>query len=312
MTPQHIEGHDVALADRIFVVTGANSGIGFETTRALARSGAHVILACRSETRAKQAISRITAEQPSALLEFVPLDLASLASIEDCATRLYDRLDRLDVLCHNAGVMALPRTLTRDGFEMQFGVNHLGHFALAGRLLRLLLAAPAPRIVQVGSNAHVFGRIDLDDLQGERRYGKWRAYANSKLANLLYFHELRRRLDAGSGRLKALGAHPGYAATDLLMSRDGASEPTLRERVVSFGNRLLAQSAADGAAPTVRAATDDRARNGDYFGPDGFLGLWGAPTLVKLSARASDPVMAGALWQRSVELTGIDYAALEG
>lgn len=311
MDLQSSESEDGALADRIFVVTGANSGIGFETARAIARSGAHVLLACRSEQRAKQAMARITAEQPSALLEFVPLDLASLASIEDCARRLEDRLDRLDVLCHNAGVMALPRTLTRDGFEMQIGVNHLGHFALAGRLLRLLLAARAPRIVQVGSNAHVFGRIDLDDLHGEKRYGRWRAYANSKLANLLYLDELGRRLEAKRSRLRAVGAHPGYAATDLLMSRDEGQEPTLRERIVKFGNRLLAQSAAQGAAPTVRAATDDRVRNRDYFGPDGFLGLWGETTRVEPSRRARDAQTAGALWQRSVELTGVDYAAID-
>ena len=312
MNSPHADNEPERFAGRTCVVTGANSGIGFETARALARGGAHVVLACRSASKAEAASTRIAAEAPRAQLESVTLDLASLASIADCARMLEDRLERIDVLCHNAGVMFLPRTLTRDGFEMHIGVNHLGHFALAGQLLGLLLAAEAPRIVQVGSNAHRAGRLDLDDLQLERRYGKWRAYASSKLANMLYMNALARRLDAAAHPLLVAGAHPGYAATELLMLRDGGPMPTFRERFVGLGNRLFAQTAEEGAAPTVAAATWPGVRNGDYYGPDGWFQMRGAPALVPTSQRARDVAQAEGLWTRSVELTGVDYALLDG
>jgi len=302
------------LEHRTIVITGANSGIGLAATRTLAARGARVVLACRSAERAEHAIASVRADLPEARLEFEPLDLAELASVRECAARLAGRLERLDALCHNAGVMALPRSLTRDGFEMQLGVNHLGHFALAGLLLGPLLATPGARIVQVGSNSHVVGRIHLDDLHGERRYGKWRAYANSKLANLLYLHRLSRRLDAIGAPIRAVGAHPGYAATEILSDRDATrAKPSFRERAFRLGNRLIAQSIEDGARPTVAAVTRDDACNGDYFGPSGRLQMWGAePRKVPTAKRARDDAMAEALWQRSVELTGVDYAALEG
>lgn len=293
-------------------MTGANSGIGLAASRHFAARGARVVLACRSEQRARQAMAIVHSTCPEADLAFEPLDLASLDSVKSCAERLCARLDRLDVLCHNAGVMAVPRTLTRDGFEMQLGVNHLGHFALAGRLLCPLLATPGARIVQVGSNAHRFGRIDFDDLRSERRYGKWRAYARSKLANLLYLRALARRLERTGGRAIATGAHPGYAATDLLADRDDAARPSLRERTFRLGNRLLAQTPEDGARPTEAAATAPDAENGDYYGPSGRLQMWGArPVKVEPAARAKDDAAAEALWKCSVELTGVDYAELE-
>lgn len=300
------------LEGRTFVVTGANSGIGLAATRHFAARGARVVLACRSERRALQAMERVRQALPDADLDFEALDLASLESVEVCAARLRARLDRLDVLCHNAGVMALPRTLTEDGYEMQLGVNHLGHFALAGRLLEPLLATPGARIVQVGSNAHYLGRIHFDDLDGAGRYGKWRAYANSKLANLLYVHALARRLERADSQLIATAAHPGYAATDLLADRGEITRPSLRDRTFKLGNRLLAQSAEDGARPTEAAATSPDARNGDYYGPSGRFQMWGArPVKVRPAARARDDATAETLWKHSVERTGVDYAALE-
>ena len=312
MSIRALEQAERDLEGRTIVVTGANSGIGFAATRQLAARGARVVLACRSAPRAERAIDHLQRDLPDALLEFEELDLAHLSSVADCAARLNARLDRLDVLCHNAGVMALPRTLTRDGFEMQIGVNHLGHFALAGQLLPLLFATPGARIVQVGSRAHILGRVRLDDLHGERRYGKWRAYANSKLANLLYLHALSRRLEAHGDRLTAVGAHPGYAATEILADRDDRVKPSLRERLFRLGNRLIAQSVEDGARPTVAAATAVDARNGDYYGPSGWLQMWGAqPRKVSPAGRARNDAAAEALWRHSIELTGVDYAGLD-
>lgn len=304
--PRDLEG-------RTIVVTGANSGIGLAATRQLAERGARVILACRSQQRGRQALEHLRATLPDASLELEPLDLADLSSVEAFAARLQASLDRLDVLCHNAGVMGLPRTLTRDGFEMHMGVNHLGHFALAGRVLPLLLGTPDARIVQIGSNAAAFGHVDLEDLHGERSYSRWRAYANSKLANLLYLRALGRRLDAGGHALRAIGAHPGYSATDLLTDKDERDTPSLRDRIFRLGNRLLAQPAEDGARPTVAAATRPDAANGDYYGPSGRFQMRGAqPVKVPMTPRALDDGLAEALWARSRSLTGVDYAALDG
>ncbi len=301
------------LAGRTIVITGANSGLGFEATRQLAARGAHVVLACRSEKKATQAIERLRRELPTARLDFEPLDLADLVSVADCAKRLGDRLERLDVLCHNAGVMGLPFMRTRDGFEMHIGVNHLGHFALAGQLLGPLRATAGARIVQISSTTHAFGRIDLDDLHGERRYAWWRAYANSKLANLLYVRRLSSALRGSATTLRALAAHPGYAATEILVERDEAKEtPSLRERTFRLGNRLIAQSAEWGARPTVAAATRGDAESGDFYGPSGPFQMRGARAIkVSPRKRALDDEKAEALWQRSVELTGVDYAELD-
>ncbi len=299
------------LEGRTVVVTGANSGIGLAATRQLAARGAHVVLACRSEPKAARAIDYLKQHDPKARLEFEALDLADLSSVADLAGRLCARLDRLDVLCHNAGVMGLPRTLTRDGFEMHMGINHLGHFALAGQLLEPLLATPRSRIVQVGSNAHTAGRVDLDDLQGEHSYNRWSAYANSKLANLLYLRSLAGRLaDYQDGPI-AVGAHPGYSATSLLADKDERETPSLRDRIFRLGNRLLAQSADQGAIPTVAAATDSTSENGDYYAPSGRFQMRGKRAVkVQPSERARDDTLAEALWQRSIELTEVDYAAL--
>ncbi len=292
------------LHGRLAVVTGANSGLGLETARELARKGAHVILACRSRDKTETAIAELRsslAEVEDVKLEFRPLDLASLASIEQFATQLVAEARPLDLLINNAGVMATPYCETADGFEMQIGTNHLGHFALTGRLLPVLLAAAAARVVSVSSLTHEIGKLRLDDLHGKRRYGKWSAYGQSKLANLLFTYELQRKLEAKQARAIALASHPGYASTNLLRGR----------RIVHIGNSLLAQSAAMGALPSLHAATAAELHGGEFIGPGGFMQLKGWPRVVESHARSHDRASAAALWAHSVEATGVDFAALE-
>jgi hypothetical protein len=286
------------------VVTGANSGLGFETTRAFARAGAHVVLACRSRTRgtlAKQAIAR---ETPAASLAVETLDLASLSSIR----RFADRLDpeSLDLLVNNAGVMAIPRRTTEDGFEMQFGVNHLGHFALTGLLLDRLVAGEA-RVVTVSSAFHRRGEIDFDDLQHEASYDPWAAYGQSKLANLLFAYELQRRLDDAGLPVTSVGAHPGYAATNLQLRGPQMRDSPVRTLLYGLANRLFAQSAEKGALPICYAATAPDVSGGDYVGPDSFGGLRGYPTVTDSSPRSRDPELARDLWRVSSSLTGVSY-----
>jgi len=286
---------------KLAVVTGANSGIGFETARALALSGAEVILACRDPRRGEAAAGRILADAPAARVEVAPLDLGSLASVRAFAAALRARRERLDLLINNAGVMIPPLGRTEDGFELQIGINHLGHFALTGLLLEPVLAASAGRVVVVASLAHRAGVIELDDLSWERRrYRPWRAYAQSKLANLLHMVELQRRLEAARAGALCAAAHPGWTATNL------QQHSGFIQRV----NPLLAQTAREGAWPTLRAATDPGVRGGDYFGPAGLFELKGPPRRVVVSKRARDPELAQRLWARSEVLTGVRYDAL--
>ncbi len=285
------------LSGRTALVTGANSGLGYATALELARHGARVLLACRNPVRAEQALQRLRTE--GAAGELVELDLSSLASVAAAAADIGSRLASLDLLVLNAGVMAPPRTLTQDGFELQLGTNHLGHFALAARLLPLLLAAPAPRVVSVSSGAHRMGRVAFDDLMGERSYGRWSAYGQSKLANLLFIRELDRRF---GNSLTAAAAHPGYAATDL---QTGQGQP-LMELVMRCGNATIAQSAAQGAWPSLYAATAPDVRGGEYFGP-GLLELRGHPTRAGRSRAAQDDAVAARLWQVSEQLTGVPF-----
>ena len=292
------------LSGRTALVTGANSGLGFWTSVELARKGARVLLACRDAGRAEAALQRLRGEAPGASAELVTLDLQSLASVEACAAEVARRVPALDVLVDNAGIMAVPRGLTADGFEAQLGTNHLGHFALTGRLLPVLLAAPAPRVVVVASTAHKPGRVDFDDLMGERGYGPWKAYSQSKLANLLFVLELDRRARAAGLPLLAVAAHPGYAATHL---QDAAGLKGLLMRV---GNAVLAQSDAAGALPSVYAATMPDVASGDYYGPDGPLEMRGAPTRVGRTPAARDAAAAARLWAVSEELTGVTYDRL--
>ena len=287
---------------RTALVTGASSGLGLHTSLELARAGARVLLAVRDPDRGAQALETIRAQVPAADVELVPLDLASLASVRAAADDVAGRAGRLDLLVDNAGVMAVPRRTTVDGFELQLGTNHLGHFALTGLLLPLLQTGEAPRVVVVSSGAHRTGRIGFDDLMGERSYSRWGAYGQSKLANLLFARELSRRAD---GTLLVASAHPGWAATGL---QSGQGAPLL-ETLMAVGNRLLAQSAAQGAWPTLYAATMPDVRHDDYWGP-GLFELRGHPRRVDRAATARDDLVAHRLWQVSETLTGVTYDAL--
>jgi len=295
------------LSGRTFIVTGGNSGVGFETCRALAGRGARVTLACRDLTKGGDAAGRIRGEHAEADIEVRELDLASLDSVRRFAEGWLAEGHDLDGLVNNAGVMALPYRKTADGFEMQIGTNHLGHFALTGRLLPRILATHGARVVTVSSTVHKLGRIDFDDLMGERRYGSWRAYAQSKLANLLFAHELQRRLTAGGADAISVAAHPGYAATNLQAAGPRMEGAAWIERITALGNRLVAQSAAQGALPILHAAAALDVRGWDYFGPGGFLELWGPPVRVQASKAAHDRATALRLWDVSERLTGVPY-----
>jgi NAD(P)-dependent dehydrogenase (short-subunit alcohol dehydrogenase family) len=288
------------LRGRTALVTGANSGLGFWTSAELAQKGARVLMACRNPDKAGDALTRLQALVPMGTAELVPLDLASLSSIEAAAADVAGRVGVLDLLVNNAGIMAVGEGRTEDGFELQLGTNHLGHFALTGRLLPLLLAAPAPRVVTVSSYAHKLGKIDFEDLMGAKRYGRWRAYGQSKLANLLFTHELDRR---AHGHLTAVAAHPGYAATHLQQGQGQAAF----ERLMSFGNKVLAQSDMQGAWPSLRAATDPDVRGNEYYGPH-FFELRGHPVRTGRTRHARSSETATRLWTVSEELTKVHYA----
>ena len=296
------------LGGKTILVTGANSGLGYETALALAGKGAHVLLACRDQTKGRAAEAQIRAAHPRATTTLVPLDLATLADIRRCADALRAAYPRLDVLVNNAGVMALPYRKTQDGFEMQFGTNHLGHFALTGLLLDRLRATPGARIVTVSSGFHRLGKIRFDDPQWERGYSKWGAYGQSKVANLLFTYELQRKLDAAKADVISVAAHPGYAATNLQAAGPRMEGSSLAERLSEIGNRLFAQSAAMGALPQLYAAVAPDIRGGDYVGPSSIGELWGSPRKVGSNPHSRDVAAAQRLWALSETLTGVRYA----
>ena len=288
-------------AGRRAIVTGANSGIGLIAARELARHGAAVVLACRNATKGEAALAEIRAAAPDADVTLAALDLADLASVRAFAGA---RTEPIDLLDNNAGLMAPPRGTPTDGFELQLGTNHLGHFALTGLLLDRLRAGDAPRVLSLSSNVHRSGRIDFDDLQGERRYFRWTAYGQSKLANLLFMRELDRRARAAGLPLASVAAHPGYTATNL----QAAAPPAIDRAVMAVLNRVIAQDAERGALPALYAATAAGLPGGSYVGPDG-PGEWrGSPHLVGMSKRAQDPETARRLWEVSESLTGVRYA----
>jgi NAD(P)-dependent dehydrogenase (short-subunit alcohol dehydrogenase family) len=287
---------------KLAVVTGANSGLGYETALALAGAGAEVIVAARSADKGHQAVARIRARVPSANVRFDALDLASLASVAAFSRRLVAAEKPLDLLINNAGVMALAkRQLTVDGFEMQFGTNYLGHYALTAQLLPLLRRAPAPRVVNLSSIAHRTGRIDFDDLQGERRYKPWKAYQQSKLAMLMFALELQRRSDAHRWGLMSNAAHPGFARTQLMAN--GPGDNLLATLVMP----LVSHSAAAGALPTLYAATSPDAKPSGYYGPNGIFELKGAVAPSKIMPQALDRAVASRLWDVSAKLTGVTF-----
>ncbi len=291
---------------RIAVITGANSGIGYETAKALAGAGAKVIIASRNETKANEALAKIRAATPAADVTFEPLDLASLDSVARTAGRIAATVPRVDLLINNAGVMAIPdRHETEDGFEMQMGANYIGHFAWTMRLLPKIFAADSPRVVTVSSLAHRSGRINFDDLQWRRRYRSWSAYCQSKLATLLFSLELDRIARAEGWKLKSVAAHPGYAATSLQttgprMGRDRAGSLEIATRLLG---PLLSHTAAAGALPTLFAATSPTAEGGAMYGPDGFYELKGPPVRAKIASHARDQAIWRRLWDISEQLT---------
>jgi NAD(P)-dependent dehydrogenase (short-subunit alcohol dehydrogenase family) len=286
---------------RVAIVTGANTGIGFETAAVLAAKNAKVVMACRNRQKAEDAIERIRERTPNAELEFTELDLASLASVERFAAAYRERHERLDLLINNAGVMIPPFGQTEDGFELQFGCNHLGHFALTGRLLDLLEATPGARVINVSSMAHRRGTMDFDNLNAEQGYDKMPAYGQSKLANLLFTFELQRRLEAAGSSVAATAAHPGWTGTDL--QRHSA--------IIRFLNIFVAQSPSMGALPTLRAATDPEAEGGSYFGPRGLYEMRGYPTKVGTTPAAQNELDARRLWEVSEKLTQVSFLSRE-
>ncbi len=284
---------------RVAVVTGANAGLGYEVARLLAARGAHVVLACRSTDRAASAAAAIRAQVTDADLEVVRLDLADLSSVRQFAAAVASDHRRLDLLINNAGLMALDESRTVDGFETQLGVNHLGHFALTAQLLPLLLRTPGSRVATMSSLGHRRGRLVLDDLMFERRgYDRWQAYFQSKLANLLFSAELQRRLAAAGAPTVAVAAHPGGSRTEL--GREGTS---LSNRLALTLASVLVQSAATGALPLVRAATDSAVVGGEYYGPR--FSLWGDPVMERPSRRARSDADARDLWSASEDFVGL-------
>ena len=289
-------------AGRTAVITGANTGIGFEVARVLAVRGARVILACRDLGKARDAAARISAP-PGAGVGAVRLDLASLASVREAAEELRSRCGQIDLVVNNAGVMMPPYGMTTDGFELQIGINHLGHFALTGLLLDRLAGVPGARVVTDSSNAHKSGRIAFDDLQSRRGYTRTAGYCQSKLANLMFTYELQRRLAAAGAQAVALAAHPGMTKTHL-----GRYLSAVMRAYYLVAERPLGHSAARGALPVLRAATDASARGGEYYGPGGWHEERGFPRLVEPSASARDEGAQRRLWQESERLTGVSYA----
>lgn len=299
------------LTGKVAVVSGANSGLGLHTASALAAKGAHVVMACRDGGKAGSAMAQIRGETPKAGLEFLPLNLASLASVKRFGEAFAGRHKRLDILCNNAGVMFAPRGTTEDGFETHFGTNHLGHFALTGALMEPLMATPGARVVTVASEFARLGAIALDDLNGEKRFSRMAAYANAKLANLIFALELQRRLEAKGASLISAAAHPGYSATNLQAAGVQMGEPDALARFGDWSmkllNRSIAQSAAMGALPTLRAATAPDVKGGDYYGPELFFGQRGYPVRAGRPPQANNLRVAKRLWEISEDMTGATF-----
>ncbi|MBI2711025.1 MAG: SDR family NAD(P)-dependent oxidoreductase [Actinobacteria bacterium] len=289
---------------RVAVVTGANSGLGLETAVALAAKGAHVVMAVRDPARGEAARKEVLERARGASVETSALDLASLDSVRAFAERTIDAHPRIDLLFNNAGVMALPREETADGFERQIGTNHLGHFALTGLLLPGLVGVPGSRVVTTTSLMRRTGRLRFDDLHGRRRYRRWEAYGQSKLANLVFAVELQRRLEDAAAPTASLAAHPGYSRTNLQRTSSRSSGSALE----AIGMRVfgsVGQSAAAGALPQLRAALDPAASGGELYGP-ALAGFRGAPTRERIERRASDAELGRRLWEVSVRETGVD------
>jgi NAD(P)-dependent dehydrogenase (short-subunit alcohol dehydrogenase family) len=296
------------LTGRVALVTGANSGIGYESTKALAGHGAHVILACRDNEKARRARDKLESELDRSSLELVHLDLANLASVHRAADAVLRDHARLDIVVNNAGVMGAPYRLTDDGFELQMATNHLGHFALTGLLLDRVVTTERSRIVTVSSHVHRTGRLRLDDVSGTLPRQTWVSYGTSKLANLLFTAELSRRLEAAGLSTLAVAAHPGWARSNLAVNGAALSDSRLRRKLGRAAGATLGQSAAAGALPILCAATSSSVRSGEYIGPAHLFGLYGPPRIARASGRARDREAMAGLWRASEELTGVRYS----
>ncbi|OUS23662.1 short-chain dehydrogenase [Gammaproteobacteria bacterium 45_16_T64] len=278
------------------LITGANSGIGLEAAKILASKGAEVILACRNPTKGKAALETVQALSSSDSASLMELDLASLESIRAFTAKFSKKYSKLDILINNAGIMAPPFATTNDGFESQFGTNHLGHFALTGQLLPLLEAADFSRVVVLSSVMHRMGKINLENLNAEKYYQKWIAYGQSKLANLMFAKELQRRLEQAGSNVMAVAAHPGYSATNLT-----------QHTVIGTMMKKVAQPQDKGCLPTLFAATSNSIAGGDYIGPDGWMEIKGNPQIAYVAPKANNLHVASRLWDVSQEMTGIRY-----
>ncbi len=283
---------------RIAIVTGSNTGIGYEAARVLAEKGAIVILACRNAAKGQTAVEKIKADNTQSKVEMMTLDLSDQESVQAFAKAFKQKFDRLDLLINNAGVMIPPYSKTKDGFELQFGTNHLGHFALTGLLIDLIKKTPNARIVNVSSLAHKRGKLNFDDLQWEKRpYKAMQAYSDSKISNLYFTFELQRRLNRNRDSTKITAAHPGWTATDLQR----------HSGLIRFLNTFFAQKPEAGAWPTLLAAVDETAQGSEFFGPKGFLEMKGYPIKVKPNAMSQDQDIAARLWDVSEKLTGVKF-----
>lgn len=296
---------------RTVVITGGNSGIGLEAARALADKGARVIIASRDPARATAAAQDLRAENPGAAVETAVLELSSLASVRACAADLDRRCERLDVLINNAGVMGIPRRETEDGFETQLATNHFGHFALTALLFDKLTATNGARVVTVASLAHHFGFMNFFNLHGALFYDPWFAYAQSKLANLLFTFELDRRCRAAGLSVRAVACHPGIAATNLPYAAPRMRNSPLGENLIKSFTSILSQSAADGALPTLYAGFAADVEGGDYIGPDGVGEMRGAPRKAATSLLARSEIVAKELWRATEEATQVTFPALK-
>lgn len=289
------------------MVTGANSGIGLEVTRGLASNGAHVLLAVRSIDRGEAAASAILATSPRASLEVMALDLANLASVHQFAGALRSRLNALDLLVNNAGVASAALQRTADGFELVFGTDHLGHFALTGLLLPTIIATPAARVITVSSLAHSRSRIEFDNLDASKGYGSASAYGQSKLANVLFAYELQRRFSHAGAAAISVACHPGWAVTNMTVGTPKGDQRSV-DRLFHLLAKRFAPSATQGAAPILFASTSPDVRGGDYIGPGGPFGVWGSPARVRSSDLSHDQELAQHLWQVSESMTGVRYS----
>jgi len=296
------------LSGTVALVTGANSGIGFETARALSDHGAHVVLACRNPEKAQRAVAALGGGRPDPSVEQLTLDLSDLVSVRRAAEQFLAEHDRLDLLINNAGVMGTPYRQTADGFELQMATNHLGHFALTGLLLDRLVACGPSRVVTVSSLMHRSGRIPFDDVAGEAIRNTWLNYGTSKLANLLFAAELSRRLSATGAATLALASHPGWTRSNLAGTGAAVGDKKLRATLGRAAGHTFGQSAATGALPSLFAATSPDVASGSFIGPRYLFQLFGPPKVVRPSRRATNVADAAGLWDISEALTGVDYA----